>query len=317
MDSIFDYGFNGWRDILKDKDTLTDMYIRYMANRSVKMFEYTGLPSTIAAKDLEHILQAHGFAIIVKTTSIKGEEGLYAVYGGLGGELNAYYLPTLATVSNPYLRYSNSNLKIDKDCVVMLSDSTYTGLMPMFTKYAQLLAESDISIRFALINSRVQAIIYADNDTSKNDAVKFLDDIEEGKKIGVIGGSSFFKGVQTQGYSSGSSTNIKDIMELQQYIRSQWYIDLGLDANYNMKRESLNDGEIGMNDDILLPLIDDMLEQRELGVKRINEMFGTNISVKLSSSWQKIRKDVELSNELIEDEVVDEPIKEGDSDEAQ
>ena len=309
----YTYGFEGWKDLLKNKKALTEQYIRYMMNRTVKMFEYTNLPDTIPLKDLEHLLQANGFAVIVKVDGDKG--GLYAMQGGLGGLPNAYYLPTITTVNNPYLMY-NAQLKIDEECVVMLNDSTYTGLMPMFSKYAQMLSESDITIRFALINARVQAIVYADNDKTKNDAKAFMKKVEEGSELGIIGGSSFFKGVQTQGFSSGSSTNIKDIMELQQYIKSQWFIDLGLDSNYNMKRESLNAEETGMNEDILLPLIDDMLEQRKIGVEKINKMFGTNIGVELSSAWKEIKDEFynhdEEHPDKNKDEEHQEDMKDGD-----
>ena len=39
-----------------------------------------------------------------------------------------------------------------------------------------------------------------------------------------------------------------------------------------------------MDEDVLLPLIDDMLHERQIGLEKVNAMFGTNITVKLSSS---------------------------------
>ena len=32
-----------------------------------------------------------------------------------------------------------------------------------------------------------------------------------------------------------------------------------------------------------------MLEQRQEGIKKINELYGTNISVELSSVWKQLR----------------------------
>ena len=55
-----------------------------------------------------------------------------------------------------------------------------------------------------------------------------------------------------------------------------------------MKREAINDAESGMNEDSLLPLVDDMLENRKRGVEKINKMFGTNITVELDSSWKEV-----------------------------
>lgn len=274
-------------DILKDKNRLVHSYVNYMLNRTQQMFEYTGLPESIPQKNLELILQVNGNAIITK---VDGD--LYAFFGGLGGEFNAYYLPTIATVANPYLKFSK-NLVIDKECIVMLNDSLYQGLMPLFSKYASLLAETDISLRFASINARVPEIVFADNDAVAKSAKDYFDNIESGKELGVIGSKPFFEGIKTADYSSkASATNIKDLIELQQYLKSNWFIDLGLNANYNMKREAINSSESGMNEDALLPLVDDMLNCRKIGLEKINKMYGTNITVDLSSSWKEVRDSI-------------------------
>ena len=111
--------------------------------------------------------------------------------------------------------------------------------------------------------------------------------------MGVIGSKPFFDGIKTADYSSkASATNIKDLIELQQYLKSNWFIDLGLNANYNMKREAINSSESGMNEDALLPLVDDMLKCRKIGLEKINKMYGTNISVDLSSSWKEVRDSI-------------------------
>lgn len=274
-------------DILKDKKRLVHSYVNYMLNRTQQMFDYTGLPESIPQKNLELILQVNGNAIITK---VDGD--LYAFFGGLGGEFNAYYLPTIATVANPYLKFSK-NMVIDKECVVMLNDSLYQGLMPLFSKYASLLAETDVSLRFASINARIPEIVFADNDAVAKSAKDYFDKIESGEELGVIGSKPFFEGIKTADYSSkASATNIKDLIELQQYLKSNWFIDLGLNANYNMKREAINSSESGMNEDALLPLVDDMLNCRKIGLEKINKMYGTNITVDLSSSWKEVRDSI-------------------------
>ena len=64
-----------------------------------------------------------------------------------------------------------------------------------------------------------------------------------------------------------------------------------------------------MNEDALLPLLDDMLENRKIGIEKINKMFGLNIEVDFSSSWQKLRKDIEIAQEVEESNVTEEPEK--------
>ena len=82
-----------------------------------------------------------------------------------------------------------------------------------------------------------------------------------------------------------NSVYITQLIELIQYYKANMYNELGLNANYNMKRERLNLGEVSMNVDVLLPYVDNMLKERQNAVEKINEMFDTEISVKLASSW--------------------------------
>ena len=52
-----------------------------------------------------------------------------------------------------------------------------------------------------------------------------------------------------------------------------------------MKREALSGQEVALNDDALMPLIDDMLKQRRAMCDELNEMFGLNVSVDYGSTW--------------------------------
>lgn len=284
-------------DILSDKTKLKESYIRYMLSQTVEMFEYGGLPETIPQKEIEILHQINTFAVWKKVN-----DKLYVFHAGLGGVLDEYYHPTRAVISNPYLNYS-ADLEIDKECVVTFNDKMRYGLLPMFNRYACLLAECDITIRFACINHRIPYLINADDDNTKDSAEKVLNDVWDGKKLGVIVNKKLLdkNGIFTSEFGRTQNSNIKDLIELRQYLKSSWYMELGIQSNYNMKRESLNSSETTMDESVLLPLIDDMLNERRIGLEKVNKMFGTNITVKLSSSWEKIRE--EIKNELKKQEM--------------
>ena len=108
--------------------------------------------------------------------------------------------------------------------------------------------------------------------------------IENGD-FSIIGENAFFKGVNMQTAPTTNSVYITQLIELIQYYKASMYNELGLNANYNMKRERLNLGEVSMNVDVLLPYVDNMLKERQNAVEKINAMFDTEISVKLASSW--------------------------------
>lgn len=276
-----------------DKGIAVANHTMYMLARTQSMFKWSGLPDTIPQRDLELLLQCRGFAGFYK---VKGE--LYAFYGGLGGEPNPYYMPTILTIANPALNIS-VNAVIDKDCIVIPNDSMYMGLLPMFNRYGTAMTEAEITAIMALINTRVAALVASDNDNTTKSAEKMFEDLKNGK-LSIIANRQFFEGIRTQPYSATGNTNVlTNIIEMMQYIKASWYNEIGLNANYNMKRESINAGESQLNNDALLPLIDDMLKHRQEGAKKVNDMFGTNINVSLASSWQDNQQEINAEQNVM------------------
>lgn len=276
-----------------DKNACINQHIAYMLDRTQSMFEWVELPDTINSRIIELYLQINGNLCITEHN-----DNLYAFVGGLGGEPDVYYMPTIYTVANPALNFSKS-LKIDKDCIVISNDSMYLGLLPLYTKYAKSLTETEISINIATINSRIMNLISAPDDSTYESAKKYIEDIKNGKQ-GVIAENAFLDGIKSQPYGNSGTTNtIKNLIELLQYQKASWYNEIGLNANYNMKRESIMADESSLNEDALFPLIDNMLECRKLGVDKVNAMYGTNIKVELSSSWLDNKKELELQQNNI------------------
>lgn len=277
-------------DIISDKPQLIKHYVKQMLSQTVEMFEYDGLPESIPQKELEILHQINGYAIWKKV-----KDKLYVFFGSLGGISNEYYHPTIAIVNNPYLNF-NKNMKIGEDCVVTFNNKLRESLMPIMNKYAVLCAECDISIRFATVNARIPYLVGANDDNTRTSVEQVFKKIWDGKEFGIVLNKRLLESNKdstfTSEFGSRSQNTIKDLIELKQYLKSSWYLDLGIQSNYNMKRESLNSNETQMDEDVLLPLIDDMLQSRKDGIEEVNKMFGTNITVKLSSSWEKLREEI-------------------------
>lgn len=290
----------------KDKDYNKFLYNAYMLDKTLTMFDYDGLPDDIPKREIEKALQMRGYAVI-----IKHNDKLYALSRdvGLGGKLDMYYRPTKAIISSPYLEIFKE-YDIDRDCVLVRNDSLLLGLTPLNMIYSSQLVETDISLIIALYNSRTQDLIAVPDDNTKKGADAYIESIINGE-MASLQDNTFFDGIRK--HSNADNRTLSQLIEAKQYIKASWLNELGLNANYNMKREALNTTESQLNDDALLPFIDDMLNNRKEGVKRINEMFGTNISVKLSSSWElrKISAQAETNEpdntaEITESEVITE-----------
>ena len=290
-----------------DKPNCIDYHVMQMLNRTQSMFKWSNLPETIPERNLELMLQMGGCVAFYKHN-----ENLYVFNGGLGGVPNVYYMPTIFTIANPALNLS-VNAKIDIDCIVMSNDSMYTGMLPLYYRHATMLTENELSMMVALINSRIPALISSDNDSATKSAEKYIEDIKSGK-LGVIASPAFFDGIKAQPYGATSNTNIiTNLIESEQYIKASWYNEIGLNANYNMKRESINSGESQLNDDALLPFVDDMLKCRRNGAEKVNAMFGTSISVDYASAWEDNQIELEHvqqnDNEGGEDNAVSETVE--------
>ena len=262
----------------KDKPRNVDNLIKYMLNRSNIMFQYHNLPDSIPSREIELLLQTNGFGVFIEV-----EGKYYIVNGGLGGEPDVYNMPTEAVISIPALKL-NKTYKINEDCIVIPNDSMYLGLLPMYSKYCTLMNENEMTMLLATVNKRIQHLLSANDDNTIESAKEFLKKVFDGE-IGVIGESKLFESLKVNTTSSTSQVSMKDLFEYEQYLKASMYNEIGLSANFNMKRERLSSSEVEANTDNLYPLVDDMLNSRRKGLEKVNEMFGLDIQVEFNSSW--------------------------------
>lgn len=281
----------------KDKKTIADTTGYGVLNKMLSAFKWNNLPKTLKQEWLELQLLVNGFSFV---TTVGGE--LYAFYGGLGGEPDVYYQPTKCVIANPALKF-NKECVIDEDGILVSNDYLRQGIIPIIGKYAGLLAENTITIRIADIMARITNIASGSDDATIESIKEYYRQIESGT-IGVIEESPFLEDLKIQaGASQTGTTRLTDLIEMEQYLKASLLNELGLEANYNMKRESLNATEAQMGDDALQPLIDNMLKCRQEAVEKINEMFGTDISVELNSAWEENEDNRDLQVEEAEAEV--------------
>lgn len=288
------YGAIGVPYNFTDKRKCINNYIIYVLNKLQGLFSYENLPKSIPARSLELMLQVNGYVTVADV-----DGSLYAFRSSLGGEPDPYYMPTLSIVDNPALKLSKT-YTINEDCIVIPNDAMYRGLLPLIRRYVTSLVENDITMNLANINMRLSTIITAGDDKAKYAAEKYLKDILDGK-LGVLANNTFTENIGTQPYAaSGQGNQVTQLIEYEQYLKASLLNELGIQMNWNAKRESINGEEAGMNDQSLLPLIYDMYQQRVEGMDRVNDMFGTSIEVKFGYPWR----------ETIDDPVEDEPAEE-------
>ena len=275
--------YKGYQTLIKDKDKAVNHYINKVLNITCAMFEYSGLPDTLPPFELEKLLQTNGVVGVARHNG-----NLYAFQGALGGICDAYNNPQNFIVNNSWLKV-NKTYTVDKDVSIIKNTPYISTLTDIIGKYAVLLTDADITLNMCSILSRITMLISASDDKTQTSAQLFLDKILKGD-FSIIGENSFFKGVTLQTPPTASNTQMAQLMELIQYYKASMYNELGVNANFNMKRERLNTQEVSANTDVLLPFVDSMLKCRVAGITKVNEMFGTNITVELGSVWKLSRE---------------------------
>ena len=273
----------------EDKNAIFRSYTLDMLSRTLDMYEYEGLPKTLSPRSMEIEMQTRGYCVISDVQKPeRGDAGLYCFrYASPSGLLNAELLPTKMVVNDVWLNF-NKELTIDEDCIVIPNDILWRGLGYLFSLHAGQLADAETTMRLQLYNSRINKILTATDDKVIEEAETLLKDIKDGK-WGVIGDSvelmGMMKALSSIDFTSPHAGSIKDTMEVLQYYRAQWFISLGLNDNFNMKREALNGTETESNANTLFALPLMMLKQREMGLERLNAKYGLNASVKFGSVW--------------------------------
>ena len=253
-------------------------YVSYMLVKSSTMFKYHNLPDTLPPEQLELLLQTNGYVIVTKH-----DGDLYAFMGGLGGEPDVYLRPTIATVSSPALKF-NETLKIGSECVVISNDILQNGLLPIYNQYCTLLVENTLTMYISNINKRIPTLISASDDNTVESAKTYIKKMFDGE-IGVIAENQLFDSLKTHTNGGETSNKLTELIEYHQYLKAGLLNEIGLNANFNMKRERLLSGEVELNSDSLYPLVDNMYQCRQLAISQINNMYGTNIQVEFNSSW--------------------------------
>lgn len=307
-------------DFIKNKEEIFLHLVEEKLSQTIKMFEYKNFPDTFSPWAFEMGLQEHGFCFVWKGTPENPEckEGIYALRDiGYGGVLDDRFLPTKAVGSNPYLNITLNDEISGNNIVWAWNDSQFKGFSEVNSLYGGLLADAYITLRLKLVLHRAPAFATANNENEKADALQYFRDLDDGK-LGVIGSKkSLEKALSGEGFSTkpnlgDGSNSLKEILEVIQFLNAQWNIRIGLNDNYNMKREALNSAETSVNESVLFPFIEDMVKYRKKAVEEINRKMGIHGEVDLTGEWKRLLESRNRSSKKPQEEVKPNELKEAE-----
>ncbi|WP_294242426.1 hypothetical protein [Pseudobutyrivibrio sp.] len=300
-------------------------YFMELLSKTIRMFEFKGLPETVNDRYLKTSLILTGNVALWKPKSVinnklatSGE--WYAVKGTLGAEPTAYYIPSQYVISNPILGSENIAVTDERITVFYWNslDEVFSaqpdcggGLYFLIDRTARILAEIYRSTITALKNSRVVNIFSAATNNEKETLNQLLSKMRNCEDVFTA----------LQDFKSKVDVNpvlqevsIKDILqefvELEQFYLAQFYHAIGVNSNYNLKRAQINNEEIMTNAYILIVSLADVLPTLQRCCDEFNSKTGLSISVDYSEEWKKMQ---EMQNETPEDDK-DSPNSDSDED---
>lgn len=239
-----------------------------------------------------------GFSAIAK------HNGKYYVGYVSGYEFDEYGLPT--GKCSFYTRHGHQfEVTIGENCVIGYNNNIRTPEL-MIKKFAEMLNETDKSIKVAIKKTRVNPIPLANNSKAAKALEEMMNDIEDGQtKIIMQGGVSaqdlVAQGTPRPAVETVSLTSPEDVTRIQ-YL-SRLHDDLlkrvatfyGHSLSGVNKMAQVNSDELKGYETFakIYPFI--MLEARKNFIEECNSVFGTAWAVDFSPAWEHLAERAETA----------------------
>lgn len=274
-----------------------DFYFKWLLNKTAQCFYITGLPDTINETYLKTNLLLDGNICITDFN-----DKLYACIGSVGGPPNEYYVGTIYTIANPVL--GSKMVNIDKDGVVIYNnaideftgDCWVSGLYELINQTATLLADNIVSISCNQINCRVQAMVTADSEAQAIAGEIALKKMYAGNPYQVLRSDLIDKINVNPINTAANAQNISELVELNNYIISNYFQSIGIRANDIRKKSHVLQDEIDVQNDYIQVSIYEILTSWQKGFDKTNELYGTDIHVELNPAIIHTLIDALISN---------------------
>lgn len=254
------------------------------------MFEYDNIPDELT----EYFELFELWLSTNKCVAVGKHNGrLIFARGGLGGgHINEYGFMThfIGTTANG----ESIDWEIGKDCAVIWNNLTKSPDLDLI-KTAEHLTEIDISIDDNILYSRFYPVPMVEDETQKKQIESIFDMLKKGmKKMSIVNRRANIADVMNGTPDNVPMLNLTDVSlsDKIQYlahhrddVKRWFYTKYGHCVQSTGKMAQQTEKEIDGNTSVsfIYPL--SKLRAREKGLKEINKLFSTNITIKFSEPW--------------------------------
>ena len=241
---------------------------------AISIFEWDDLPDSVDPRFIEYVLFWKGFGLYFNDEEL----GNLFLSGLISGQLDVYNIPTLRTAiaNNGYMRTDLNKT----NSVVVYDNYSRRPIAETIKLYAMKLYEIDRTIDVNVKAQKTPVALICEDEkavlSAQNAYLKYDGNIPV--MFATKGMLSNFTTAKTDSPYMGDKLQL-----LKTQILNECLAFLGVEANLNEKAERLISAEISGNLGIIEAMRLNRLKSREDAARKINKLFGTNISVHFNS----------------------------------
>lgn len=294
-------------------------YVEMLLNRLLPMIELDNIPVHIDGDFVKRELMVHGrIGVTDKTTDGRTLDAPCVWRGYVGGEVNECFIGSRFIGSSPVL--GSCDFKINEGGAVVYNSTAekfspfasseicigtkskrsiepilikapetlpYSVIYGFILRTAEQLQNIDISLRSLLRTVRAMIFITAKNEQIKAAAEILLKRLYNGE-TDIVFTSDILDSLQIQfaPTAANAASIMNELKEQYQFANAQFFHAIGVNSNYNLKRERLNSAEIDLNEQALIVNIKDIFDSWKKGFESVAKLYPDfNIIPRLSGVW--------------------------------
>ena len=265
-------------------------YLRVLSELSVSMFEWRNVPDSIDVRYLEMQLFLTGMAVWFKDEELENQPQL-CLSCLTSGNLDVYGYPTRRTA---YSRYNGYNKTLsNSDSVIIYNSFLRTPSVVDSMIYARRLYKLD---RIIDVNANAQKTPILVRATEKQRLALLNVYKEYDGNSPAIFGDDDLDPTALRAVTTNAPFVADKIYDLKTQYWNEALTRLGISNINTQKKERLITDEVTRNQGGVVASRYSRLESRRTAANKINQMFGTNITVEYRQDYQVPEvEDVDIS----------------------
>lgn len=276
-------------------DTFLNMY-RRMTKIILSMFTYENLPDSMDQRFLEQSLFEDGQASVLYDTDKKLVINTRCADNG---EINIYNLPTRINCFSVNFRTDRivyngiieESLNKETQAVLMLNDEERLPSWVYVFEYAERLADAQKTIDINVRAQRTPILILGSK--KQKQSLENMYAQYDGYKPVIMGDEDYLSQDSIKAVNTGAPYVADKIQNLKKEIWNEFLGTFGINNINVEKKERLISAESDSNNEVTNYALKSYFDARKKAVKQINELFGTNIEVKINADLFNIVKQEE------------------------